>query len=560
MARRRTPRIHATAGTRYTAIVFNFLTLGTDPMKKMNRANHLLALAACTAALATSGVIANPLRWASAGDPQTMDPHSQNEGLTNSVNSQVYEFLMIRDKKLKLGPGLATEWKQIDPLTWQFKLRQGVKFHDGTPFTADDVVFSIDRARAPTSQIRVYANQSGVARKIDTHTVEFKLPQVNPIFLDHVNQIMIMSKSWSEKNNCTTPLDYKNKEEKFTSLNANGTGPYRLVSRQPDVKTIWKRNDTWWGKHEGNVTSVTYTSIKNDATRLAALVSGEVDFILDPPPQDMERLEKTPGIKVINGVENRVVFIGMDQARDELLYSNVKGKNPFKDKRVRQALYQSIDIETIKAKLMRGQAFPTGGITPSPLGAYNDPAIERRRPYDVAAATKLLAEAGYPQGFEVTMHCPNNRYINDEKICQALAGMWAKIGVKVKLDAQPRAIYFPRLDKLDTSLYMLGWGGAITDSETTLTPVLRNRAPGGIGDYNYGNYKNDKLDAAAAAQSKEADPKKREAFIKQALLAHNDEINHLPLHRQVIPWATRGNVSLTHRADNYVQYDWITVK
>ncbi len=529
-------------------------------MKKMNRAQHLLALAACTAALATTGAIANPLRWAAAGDPQTMDPHSQNEGLTNSVNSQVYEFLMIRDKKLKLGPGLATEWKQIDSLTWQFKLRQGVKFHDGSPFTADDVVFSIERARAPTSQIRVYANQSGVARKIDTHTVEFKLPQVNPIFLDHVNQIMIMSKSWSEKNNCTTPLDYKNKEEKFTSLNANGTGPYRLVSRQPDVKTIWKRNDAWWGKHEGNVTSVTYTSIKNDATRLAALVSGEVDFILDPPPQDMERLEKTPGVKVINGVENRVVFIGMDQARDELLYSNVKGKNPFKDKRVRQALYQAIDIETIKTKLMRGQAFPTGGITPSPLGAYNDPAIEKRRPYDVAAATKLLAEAGYPQGFEVTMHCPNNRYINDEKICQALAGMWAKIGVKVKLDAQPRAIYFPRLDKLDTSLYMLGWGGAITDSETTLTPVLRNRAAGGIGDYNYGNYKNDKLDAAAAAQSKEADPKKREAFIKQALLAHNDEINHLPLHRQVIPWATRSNITVVHRADNYVQYDWISVK
>lgn len=529
-------------------------------MKKMNRANHLLALAACTAALAASGAIANPLRWAAAGDPQTMDPHSQNEGLTNSVNSQVYEFLMIRDKKLKLGAGLATEWKQIDALTWQFKLRKGVKFHDGSDFTADDVVFSVERARAPTSQIRVYANQSGVARKIDAHTVEFKLPQVNPIFLDHVNQIMIMSKSWSEKNNSTTPLDYKNKEEKFTSLNANGTGPYRLVSRQPDVKTIWKRNDTWWGKHEGNVTSVTFTSIKNDATRLAALVSGEVDFILDPPPQDMERLEKTPGIKVINGVENRVVFIGMDQARDELLYSNVKGKNPFKDKRVRQALYQSIDIETIKTKLMRGQAFPTGGITPSPLGAFNDPAIEKRRPYDVAAATKLLAEAGYPQGFEVTMHCPNNRYINDEKICQALAGMWAKIGVKVKLDAQPRAIYFPRLDKLDASIYMLGWGGAITDSETTLTPVLRNRAPGGIGDYNYGNYKNEKLDAAAAAQSKEADPKKREAFIKQALLAHNDEINHLPLHRQVIPWATRSNVSLTHRADNYVQYDWITVK
>ncbi len=252
---------------RYTALVFIF-NLESRSMKRINR---FFALAACASALVAAGVTANPLRWAASGDPQTMDPHSQNEGLTNSVNSQVYEFLMIRDKKLKLGPGLATEWKQIDPLTWQFKLRKGVKFHDGTPFTADDVVFSMERAKHANSQVRVYANQAGTAKKIDDYTVEFKLPQVNPIFLDHVNALMIMSKVWCEKNNAATPLDYKNKEEKYTSLNANGTGPYRLVSRQPDVKTIWKKNDTWWNKHEGNVSSVTYTSIRNDATRFAAL-------------------------------------------------------------------------------------------------------------------------------------------------------------------------------------------------------------------------------------------------------------------------------------------------
>ena len=531
----------------------------------MKRINHFFALAAGTTvavviALASTGVAANPLRWAAAGDPQTMDPHSQNEGLTNSVNSQVYEFLVSRDKKLQRVPGLATEWTQIDDLTWQFKLRKGVKFHDGAPFTADDVVFSMERVKHANSQLRVYGNQVGVARKIDDLTVEFKLPQVNPVFLDHIASLNIMNKAWSEKNNCVTPLDYKNKEEKFTSLNANGTGPFRLVNRQPDIKTIWKKNDTWWGKHEGNITSVTYSSIKNDATRVSALISGELDFILDPPPQDLDRLEKTAGVKVVNGVENRVIFIGMDQARDELLYSSVKGKNPFKDKRVRQAMYQAIDIEAIKSKLMRNQAFPTGGITPSPLGAFNDPVIEKRRPFDVAAAGRLLAEAGYPQGFEVTLHCPNNRYINDEKICQALAAMWAKVNIKIKLDAQPRAIYFPRLDKLDTSLYMLGWGGSITDAETVLTPVLRNRAASGVGDYNYGNYTNAKLDAAAAASSKEPDVAKRQTLIKQALLAHSDEINHLPLHRQVIPWATRSNLSVVHRADNFLTYDWITVK
>lgn len=538
---------------RYTPLVLIF--------HRQRHMKRLFTVAALSAALIAAGVQAVPFRWATTGDPQTMDPHSQNEGLTNSVNSQVYEFLMIRDKKLKLGPGLATEWKQTDALTYQFKLRPNVKFHDGDTFNADDVVFSINRAKHPNSQVAVYANQVGTPRKIDNMTVEFKLAEPNPIFFDHLASIMIMSKEWSEKHNVTTPLDFKNKEEKYTSLHANGTGPFRLVSRQPDVKTIWKKNDAWWGKMEGNITSVTHTPIKADATRVAALISGEVDFILDPPPQDLERLEKTPTTKVINGVENRVIFIGMDQARDELQYSNVKGKNPFKDRRVRQAMYQAIDIETIKARLMRGQAFPTGGITPSPLGAFNDPAIEKRRfPFDVNAAKKLMSDAGYPQGFEVTMHCPNNRYVNDEKICQALAAMWAQIGIKIRLDATPRAVYFPRLEKLDTSLFMLGWGGAITDAETTLTPVLRNRGEKGVGAYNYGNYKNDKLDRAAAASSKETDPKKREALIKEALLAHNEEINHLPLHRQVIPWASAKGVSLTHRADNYLQYEWISVK
>jgi peptide/nickel transport system substrate-binding protein len=521
---------------------------------------RLFVTAALAAALIAAGVQAVPFRWASQGDPLTMDPHSQNEGLTNAMNGQVYETLFRRDKQLRLAPSLATEWKQTDALTWVMKLRTGVKFHDGSTLVPEDVIFSVERAKHPNSQIRVYATKLGTVRKIDANTIEFKLAEVNPIFLDHLNTVFIMSKAWSEKNNSVNPQNFKEKEEKFSALNANGTGPFVLVSRQPDVRTTYKAFDGWWNKREGNISSVTFTPIKADATRVSALISGELDFILDPPPQDTERLEKDAKTKVINGLENRVIFIGMDQARDELQYSSVKGKNPFKDKRVRQALYQAIDIETMKTRLMRGQAFPTGGITPSPLGSFNDPAIEKRLPYDVNAAKKLMADAGYPQGFEVTLHCPNNRYINDERICQALAAMWAQIGVKIKLEAAPRAIHFPRLEKLDTSMYMLGWGGAITDAETALTPVLRNRAAGGIGDYNYGNYKNDKLDQAAAASSKEPDVAKRKELILTALKAHNDEINHLPLHRQVIPWAARENVTLTHRADNWLEWDWITIK
>ncbi|MCK6423363.1 MAG: ABC transporter substrate-binding protein, partial [Aquabacterium sp.] len=388
---------------------------------------------------------------------------------------------------------------------------------------------------------------------------EFRLKTVNPVFLQHLDALWIMSKSWSEKHKVTKPLDYKNKEETHASMNMNGTGPYMLVSRAPGIKTTYKRNPNWWGKNEGNVQEIVYTPIANDATRLAALVSGEIDFVLDPAPRDISRLRNTPGVKVIDGPENRVVFIGMDQGRDELLYSSVKGKNPFKDLRVRKALYHAIDIEAMKTKLMNNMSVPTGGLTPSPLGSYNDPYIEGRFPYDMALAKKLMAEAGYGDGFEVTLDCPNNRYINDEEICIALASMWAQLKIKVKVNAMPRATYFPKLEKLDSSMYMLGWGGAVTDAETTLTPVLRNRGEKGVGSYNYGNSKNDKFDALAAQSSTEADPKKREEVVKAALKEYKDNVHTLPLHRQMIPWAARANVNAVHRADNWFEIQWVTV-
>ncbi len=430
---------------------------------------------------------AQTLRFASQGDPQTMDPHSQNESFTNSVNQQVYEYLVTRDKQLNLVPGLATSWEQVSPLKWRFKLRQGVKFHDGSTFNADDVVFSIVRGQQPTSQIAVYANAVGTPKKIDDYTVEFDLPKVNPIFIEHMAQLWMMDKEWSEKNKATKPQDFKNKEEHFAAMNANGTGPFMLVKREPGIKTTWKRNPNYWGKIEGNVQEVVFTPIGNDATRSAALISGELDFILDPPPRDVAKLRNTPGVKIVDGPENRVVFIGMDQFRDELINSNVKGKNPFKDVRVRQALYHAVDIETMKNKLMSGQSFPTGGNTPSPKAYFADPKIEARLPFDLAKAKQLMTDAGYPNGFEVQLDCPNNRYIQDEEICVALAGMWQKIGVTVKVAAIPRVTYFPKLEKFDTSMYMLGWGGSVTDAETTLTPVMRNLQPtGGIGSYNYG--------------------------------------------------------------------------
>ena len=517
-------------------------------------------IVAALLAASVGALNAQTLRWASQGDPQTMDPHSQNESMTNMMNGQVYEKLVTRDRQLLIVPALATSWEQTGPLTWRFKLRPGVKFHDGAPFSAEDVVFSINRGKALTSQVNVYANAVGTPVAIDPLTVEFRLDKVNPIFLQHIDALWILNKAWAEKHKVLLPLDFKNKEESFAAFNTNGTGPYVLASRAPGIKTVYKRNPAWWDQPSGNVQEIVYSQISNDATRLAALVSGEIDFVLDPAPRDIPRLRRTDGVKIIDGPENRVVFIGMDQHRDELLYSNVKGKNPFKDVRVRKALYHAVDIETMKTKLMNGQSYPTGGITPSPLGSYDDPQVETRLPFDLAKAKALMAEAGYGDGFEVTLDCPNNRYINDEEICITLASMWAKIGVKVRVTAMPRATYFPKLEKHDTSMYMLGWGGAVTDAETTMTPVLRNPGEKGVGLYNYGRVRNDRFDALAAQSSVEPDAAKRKDLVIAALREYTSQAHLLPLHRQVIPWAARSNVEAVHRADNWLEVAWVTVK
>ena len=524
------------------------------PRADMRRDSAILALAFALV-VATAG--ARPFRWASQGDPQTIDPHSQNELLTNSINGQMYETLVNRGKTLEIVPALATAWQQVDPLTWRFTLRKGVRFHDGTPLTADDVLFSVQRASQSSSQIRVYAAALGKPSKIDDYTVEFKLPEPNPIMLEHATLVQIMSRAWCVKNKVERPLDFSAKEESYASLHANGTGPYILKSREPDVKTVLVRNPNWWGKPEGNVTEVTYLSIKSDPTRVSALISGNVDLILDPPPQDVPRLRKQAGVKVVEGPENRIVFFGFDQEREQLLYSDVKGKNPFKDRRIREAIYRAIDIESLRRVTMRGQALPTGSITPSPLAS--NPEAEKRLPYDPAGAKRLLADAGYPNGFGFTLDCPNNRYINDEQICVAVAGMLAKIGLRVRVNAQPRAIYFARLPKRDTSAYMLGWGGAVTDAQTILTPVLHSADSKGSGDYNYGNYRNAKLDSLIDAARTESDSAKRKKIIAEAIAEHNAQIHHVPLHRQVIPWAMRQHVTVVHRADNWVEAQWVRI-
>jgi peptide/nickel transport system substrate-binding protein len=394
--------------------------------------------------------------------------------------------------------------------------------------------------------------------------VELTTPVPNPVMLEMLaNSLFMMSKSWCEKNHALETQDFTNDKEAYTSRNANGTGPFILVSRQPDVKSEFKKNPAWWGlkegRFDGNVDEIVFQPIKAGATRMAALLSGNIDFVLDPEVQDIDKLKQDKAVRVYEGRENRVIFLQMDQARDELLYSNVKGKNPFKDLRVRKAVYQAIDIEAIHRAVMRGLSVPTAINLPNPEKAGIPKAMDKRPPYDVAAAKKLLADAGYPNGFEVTLDCPNNRYINDEKICVAVAGMLAKIGVTIKVNAMPRAQYFPKVQRLDTSFCMLGWGGATTDAIFTLQPVLHSRNDKGDGDFNWGNYKDAKFDALIDEAKGDTDPKHRQETIDRAMQYFADNVFMIPLHLQVIPWASRSNVEVIHRADNWLQTTWVRI-
>ena len=504
-------------------------------------------------------VPAQTLRWASQGDPMTMDPHSQNEGLTNTVNGQVYERLTRRDRALRIVPSLATEWSQTGPTTWRFKLRPGVKFHDGAPFGAEDVVFSVNRAKDEAGTFSVYGKALGTPVAIDPLTVEFRLDRVNPVFLEQLDLIFVMNKAWAEKHKVQKPLNFKAKEESYASFAANGTGPYQLVKREPGIRTSFKRFAGWWGKPEGNVQEIVYLPIANDATRLAALLSGEIDFVLDPAPRDIARLRNTAGVKIVEGPENRIVFIGMDQQRDELLHGSVKDRNPFKDVRVREAFMLAIDAEAIKANTMRGQSVPTACLAPAAIGCLA-PELERRPAADPAKAKALLAAAGYPEGFELTLDCPNDRYVNDQAICLAAAAMLGKVGVKVKVDARPKSIYFQKIERHDTSFYLLGWGGGTTDAQGTLDPIAhRPDAASKKGEYNYGGSGDAELDRLLDAAGTDMNAERRARLIGDAQRRVMQQFYLLPLHRQMITWVGRRNVAPVVMPDNGVRAQWMRI-
>jgi peptide/nickel transport system substrate-binding protein len=518
-------------------------------------ASMVLAGMAATAA-------AKPFKWTSAAEISTWDIHSQNNALQNGIHAAVYESLVYYNKDFKVEPVLATSWQMVTPTQWRFNLRKNVKFTDGSALTADDVVFSITRALARTSNFAIYAQGIDKAVKVNDTTVDIMLKGPNPVLLNQLTELRIMSKAWAEKNKSVDPKDIRNvNEETFANRNAMGTGPYVLKEWLPDQRMVMTRNPNWWGWSTGaattNVTEIIYNPIKSEATRVAALLSGEMDLMLDPSPQDLGRLRNNANLKVIDGVENRTIFFGMDQFREELVGSNIKGKNPLKDVRVRRALYQAIDSDTLTRVTMRGVAQPTGAMVAPQVAGWTE-GVHKRLPFDLEGAKKMLADAGYKDGFEVDFACPNNRYINDEEICQAVTAMWAKIGVKAKLRTLPLVTYFPMIQRYEASIYMLGWGVPTFDTLYSAQSLFRTVGTGGDGNYNVGRYSNARMDIVVDRIKTETDLPVRNRLLTEALQLSNDTVSHIPLHNQIIPWVTKKNIDVVHRADNRI--DWRLVK
>jgi len=519
----------------------------------------LLKIVLLASALGATPLQAANLKWAAQNDILTLDPHSQNHATTNSILQHTYEGLTRYTRDYRVEPSLATGWKQISDTHWRFNLRKEVRFHDGSPFTADDVVFSFGRIRQPQGTMQIYVSGVSDVKKVDDHTVDFILSGPNPILLRNIVDFRIMSRAWADKTNSQNVQDYAKKQETFASRNTNGTGPYLIKGWEPDTQIVFAQHKGWWDKLDGNVTGVVYTPIKSDATRVSALLAGDVDLVTDLPVQDVERLRKDPKLKVLDGHEVRTIFIGMDQWNDELKYSSVKGKNPFKDVRVRQALNMAVDREAIRRVVMRGLSIPAG-IMVAPGVHGHSKAIDAPVKHDPNGARKLLAEAGYPEGFEFTLDCPNNRYVNDERICQALVGMWAKAGVRVRLNAMPFANFIPKILNFDSSAYLLGWGVATFDALYTLQSLVRTKTTGADGNFNLGRVSDPKLDNTIDAIKIATDPKARDALLREALVKTRDMHYYVPLHHQLRPWAMKRNVSIVHSADDRPQSRFATVK
>ena len=513
-------------------------------------------LAAAVAFAMPNPAVAQTLRWSSQGDIATMDPYAHTESFTSNMQHHIYDPLVRRNRTLAIEPALATSWTVVAPDRWRFVLRRGVKFHGGEDFTAADVVASVTRLLDPAARAR--GNLSNVLRaeKVDDFTVDFILNGPYPLLLNDLSGIFIMSAKWLAAHDALKPGNVSTNITTFASTNANGTGPFKLESYQPDSKTVFTVNDAWWDKPEHNLKRIEFRPIKSDATRVAALQSGELDMVAPAPLQDLARIAAAPGFKVIEEPSLRLIFLGLNW-RPTLVGQTAK--NPLLDLKVRQALWHAVDLDSIQKRIMRGKSRSTGTLVAPPVPGYAA-AIDTPLAYNPDLAKKLLAEAGYPGGFKIGLACSNDRYIADEQTCVAIAAMWTRAGLTVDLKTESKSTYFARVDRGETDVYMLGWATLPPmDGYSVLSAILATKQ-GGFGGNNPNGLSDPRLDTLNKSASTELDEPKRRAMLSEALKIAHDDAMFIPLHQQPVAWAVRDGIEIPQFADEYVRLWFARVK
>ncbi|MBP0462548.1 ABC transporter substrate-binding protein [Roseomonas sp. PWR1] len=516
--------------------------------------------AALLIAAAPPAAQARSFTWSFAADILTLDPHSSNNTFTNAFLDNLFETLVRHNPRLEIEPSLATRWEVVSPTVWRFHLRENVRFHGGETFGAEDVVFSWQRLNTPGALARgVLGGVIKEVRQTGPLTVEIETQRPFPILLNALTQMHIMDSGWAAANNATAATNLQQREEGAAQRGANGTGPFRLRSREVEGATVLVPHEGWWDRPQHNLTQVTFQPIRNAATRTAALLGGQIDALVELPLQDIPRIEGNANLQVVQGPELRTIYLGFDHHRDELAYSDVRGRNPLRDVRVRRAIYQAIDVEALRRSVMRNNAWVAGTMASPFLSGAPADINTRTFPYDPEASRRLLAEAGYPDGFSIGLACPNDRYVYDERLCIAISGMLQRVGIRIIPQFETLNVWSRRINSLDVSMFMLGHAGLpLADTYSTLSEVLRTRTANAAG-LNVGRWSNAEFDALVDRIAEEGDETRRRALIREALLIEKREVAHVPLHQQPVVWASRRNIDLAQSPDNRLRLRHVRV-
>ncbi len=481
-------------------------------------------------------------------EPSSMDPHYHNLTPNNMMAIFVFDKLVDQDSKQNLVPGLAVSWKPIDDLTWEFKLRGGVKFHDGSPFTAEDIKFTLERGpkvpNSPSSFTR-YMKHINKIEIVDDLTIRFSTPEPFPLMATYLSTFTVISKKHGEG---AATKDYNSGKAMV------GTGPFKFVEWIPGDRIVYTRNDDYWGE-KAQWEKVIIKPLSNSSARVAALLAGDVDMIEFVPTADIDKLEKDPKLTLERSVSNRVIYLHIDSDRDVSPFvtdndGKPMAKNPLKDVRVRRAISKAINRPAIVSRVMEGNAIAAGQLLPDGFFAVS-PNVKPEE-YDPEGAKKLLAEAGWGDGFGLTIHGPNNRYVNDAKICQAVAQMLARVGIKTKVDTMPKNVFFPRGTKLEFSLMLVGWGSGTGEPSSPLGALLHTYdKESGYGNTNRGRFSNKEMDATLEEALRTVDREKHKTLLIKATEIAMDQLGIIPLHYQVNIWAMRKGLTFKARTDAY---------